>query len=72
MALDPATRDGSIELVRGRRAPFTKVGDWVALAEVSRNAKALYWLLAAHVNQQREGSAAWPSRRMLADRKSVV
>jgi hypothetical protein len=63
----PAAGDGSIELARGRRAPYTQVGDWVALADVSRAAKALYWLLAAHVNPQRDDGGVWPSRRALAE-----
>jgi hypothetical protein len=63
----PVVGDASIELARGRRAPYTQVGDWVALSPVSRAAKALYWLLAAHVNPQRDDGGVWPSRRALAE-----
>jgi hypothetical protein len=63
----PVVGDASIELARGRRAPYTQVGDWVALSTVSRGAKALYWLLAAHVNPQRDDGGVWPSRRALAE-----
>jgi hypothetical protein len=55
-----------MELARGRRSPFTQIGDWVFLSTASRNAKLLYWILAAHVNTQRQDGTVWPSRATLA------
>lgn len=55
-----------MELARGRRAPFTQVGDWVALSKVSRTAKLLYQILSMHVSQLRSDGAVWPSRSALA------
>ena len=51
----------------GRRAPFSQLGDWVALSGASAQAKALYWHLSMHINISSGETKAWPSRRMLAN-----
>lgn len=55
-----------MRLKLGRRAPFTQVPDWVALAAISGQAKALYWLLSAHLNTVRGDRRAWPTQLSLA------
>lgn len=50
------------------RPPFAQLPDWVVLADISNNAKVLYWHLAMHVNFQRGDRAAWPGRATLARR----
>ncbi|WP_440072230.1 helix-turn-helix domain-containing protein [Streptosporangium sp. OZ121] len=56
-----------IIVTAGRRAPFTQLGDWVVLGDIDCQAKALYWALAMHVNQQRGDFTVWPSREALAE-----
>jgi len=63
----PTADVDEVPIVAGRRAPFTMVADWVALADISPQAKLLYWLYRMHVNQERGDSAAWPRRRWLAE-----
>jgi len=63
----PTADVDEVPIVAGRRAPFTMVADWVALADISPQAKLLYWLYRMHVNQERGDGAAWPRRRWLAE-----
>ncbi|KJE19393.1 Helix-turn-helix domain, partial [Frankia torreyi] len=56
-----------MEIAAGRRAPFTMLGDWVALSGIDDHAKALYWCLAMHVNVARDDTEVWPSRYTLAE-----
>ncbi len=51
---------------QGRRAPFTMLGDWVAVSGIDPNARSLYWDVKAHVNENRGTSTAWPPRDFLA------
>ena len=62
-----AELDEQIEIVAGRRAPFTMLGDWVALSGIDDHAKALYWCLSMHVNVTRGDTEVWPSRYTLAE-----
>ena len=55
-----------LEIQSGRRAPFSMNPDWVLLSGVSRDALAVYWALAAHVNQQRGDAEVWPTQTQLA------
>lgn len=64
---EQATLDVQIEVAAGRRAPYTQLGDWVALSGVSAHAKALYWHLSMHVNIERGDFEVWPSRETLAE-----
>ena len=63
----PTADADEVPVVEGRRAPFTMVADWVALAEASPQAKLLYVLYAMHVNQGRGDGSVWPRRRWLAE-----
>lgn len=63
----PDEADDQLEIAAGRRAPFSQLGDWVALSGISGHAKALYWHLAMHVNQLRGDRDVWPSKATLAD-----
>jgi hypothetical protein len=51
---------------QGRRAPFTMLGDWVAVSGIDPNARSLYWDVKAHVNENRGTGTAWPPRDFLA------
>lgn len=55
-----------LALRAGTRVPFTMVGDWVLLSDLSVHAKLLYSLLQAHVNVSDKGRRVWPSRENLA------
>ncbi|MER5482627.1 hypothetical protein ABT024_05335 [Streptomyces sp. NPDC002812] len=47
----------------GRKAPYTTVPDWVILhPDLDPQAKALYAVLAMHVNVSREDGVAWPAQ----------
>ena len=61
--LDP---DEVLAVRTGTRVPFTMVGDWVLLSDLSVHAKLLYSLLQAHVNVSDKGRRVWPSRDNLA------
>lgn len=63
---EPSELDEQIEIAAGRRAPYSQLGDWVALSGISDRAKALYWHLAMHINQQRGDFEVWPSKELLA------
>ncbi|MBV1940783.1 hypothetical protein KUF83_30070 [Streptomyces sp. BV286] len=53
--------------VRGRKAPLTLVPDWVTLhQELDPQAKAVYNVLAMHVNVERGDDECWPSRKTIA------
>lgn len=54
------------EFEQGRRAPFTMLGDWVAVSGVDPNARSIYWDIKAHVNENRGTGTAWPPRDFLA------
>ena len=54
------------EFDQGRRAPFTMLGDWVAVSGIDPNGRSLYWDVKAHVNENRGTSTAWPPRDFLA------
>lgn len=56
-----------IEVQQGRRNPFTQVGDWILLAPISKQAKLLYWALAAHLSTTRGDKNVWPTQAMLAE-----
>ncbi|MGC4951020.1 hypothetical protein ACLQ2N_33120 [Streptomyces sp. DT224] len=70
--------DEQIEIVVGRKAPFSMVPDWVSLYPASKShpqyagkivsatAKFIYNVLAMHVNVTRGDSACWPSRKTIA------
>lgn len=61
-----ADETGTVD--RGRwDVPFAQLPDWVALSGVSDRAKALYWLLAMHVNVTRDDGRVWPVKQTLAD-----
>lgn len=64
---DPSELDEQLEVGAGRRAPFTQLGDWVALSGISSHAKALYWHLSMHLNMERGDFEVWPSRAALAE-----
>lgn len=73
-----AELDEQFEVVIGRKAPFSMVPDWVTLYPgskahhqyagkvLSATAKAVYNVLAMHVNVSRGDSACWPSRKTIA------
>ncbi|MFI5859251.1 hypothetical protein [Streptomyces parvulus] len=70
--------DEQFEVVIGRKAPFSMIPDWVTLYPGSKSspmyagkilsptAKAVYNVLAMHVNVSRGDSACWPSRKTIA------
>ncbi|MBG7704901.1 hypothetical protein HCJ76_44270 [Streptomyces sp. MC1] len=76
---DISEHDEQFEVVIGRKAPLTMVPDWVTLFPGSKKspmyrgkilspqAKAVYNVLAMHVNVERGDSACWPSRETIAD-----
>jgi hypothetical protein len=53
--------DQEIRTRAGRRLPFATVGDWVALADIPDKSKVIYWILRAHVNQERGDDRVWPT-----------
>ncbi|MER7937818.1 MULTISPECIES: hypothetical protein [unclassified Streptomyces] len=64
----PEDLDEQLEIVRGRKAPYTTVPDWVSIhADLDPQAKALYNVLAAHVNTSRDDTLVWPTRLSLAE-----
>lgn len=70
--LEPGARQwGDARFQRGRQPlhPFSQLPDWAGCAEISPGAKALYWALRMHVNQQRKDRAGdlrvWPGQRRL-------
>ncbi|MGA5411545.1 hypothetical protein ACPCSC_30360 [Streptomyces lavendulocolor] len=70
--------DEQFEVVVGRKAPYSMIPDWVTLYPASKShplyqgrslsptAKAVYNVLAMHVNVARGDSACWPSRKTIA------
>ncbi|WP_131787344.1 helix-turn-helix domain-containing protein, partial [Protofrankia symbiont of Coriaria ruscifolia] len=62
-----ADLDEQIEIAVGRRAPYTQLGDWVALSGITDHAKALYWHLSMHINTRRGDTEVWPTRDVLAE-----
>lgn len=76
---DISEHDEQFEVVVGRKAPLTMIPDWVTLYPGSKKspmyrgkilspqAKAVYNVLAMHVNVERGDSACWPSRETIAD-----
>jgi hypothetical protein len=73
-----AELDEQMEIVAGRKAPLTMIPDWVTLYAGSKSApnyqghilspqaKAIYNVLAMHVNVQKGDDACWPSRKTIA------
>ncbi|MEU3501195.1 hypothetical protein ABZ726_10615 [Streptomyces hundungensis] len=60
--------DEQMVIVAGRRAPFTMVGDWITVHDdLDPQAKALYPVIAAHVNVGRGDNLAWPTRQSMAE-----
>ncbi|WP_030372358.1 helix-turn-helix domain-containing protein [Streptomyces rimosus] len=70
--------DEQFEVVVGRKAPFSMIPDWVTLYPGSKShpmyrgkilapqAKAVYNVLAMHVNVASGDSSCWPSRKTIA------
>lgn len=63
---DEPTADEVLEARTGTRVPYTMVGDWVLLSNLSPQAKLLYALLAAHINIAEGDRKVWPSLETLA------
>ncbi|MFI9052507.1 hypothetical protein [Streptomyces sp. NPDC053427] len=60
--------DEQYEAVMGRKAPFTMVPDWITLHdELHPQAKAVYAVLAMHVNVSKKDDTAWPTRLTMAE-----
>jgi hypothetical protein len=62
--------DEQLEVVAGRKAPYSTVPDWVTLYPgkvLSPTAKAVYAVLAMHVNVSKRDGACWPSRKEIAN-----
>ncbi|WP_433860129.1 hypothetical protein [Streptomyces kronopolitis] len=60
--------DEQYEIVAGRKAPFTMVPDWITLHDkLDPQAKALYAVLAMHVNVSKKDGVAWPKRLSMAE-----
>lgn len=51
----------------GRTAPFTMVAEWVMVAPINGQAKALYTVLQGHVNTARNDGRAWPGMDNIAE-----
>lgn len=61
------TIDDEAEVEAEDVPPFTMCPHWVLLAELSPQAKVLWWALASHVyRRKRDGAVVWPSRQSLA------
>lgn len=69
--IDPMDElDEQLEVVAGRKAPYSTVPDWVTLypgKALSPTAKAVYAVLAMHVNVSKQDDACWPSRKEIAN-----
>jgi hypothetical protein len=68
--IDAAETAEQMQVIAGRREPFTQCPDWILLAPVSRGAKLCYWTLKAHVNMEREkvgNTEVWPTQNMIAE-----
>ncbi|MEU0857433.1 hypothetical protein ABZ352_18615 [Streptomyces griseofuscus] len=67
-AHDPADLEEQVEATLGRKAPYSRIPDWVTLhPDVEPQAVAVYCVLAAHVNISRSDSLVWPSRLAMAE-----
>ncbi|AWI32672.1 hypothetical protein [Streptomyces tirandamycinicus] len=67
-AHDPADLEEQVEATLGRKAPYSRIPDWVTLhPDVEPQAIALYCVLAAHVNISRSDSLVWPTRLAMAE-----
>ncbi len=65
---DPDELLEQMEFVAGRKAPYTTVPDWITLHEgLDPQAKALYAVLAMHVNVSSKDDVAWPTRLTQAE-----
>ncbi|MEV0776342.1 hypothetical protein [Streptomyces sp. NPDC050428] len=68
---DPGGKLPDARFQRGRqqRYPFSMLPDWVGCAAITPGAKALYWALFMHVNQDRRQQlgdmTVWPGQRRL-------
>lgn len=58
--------DDRIELLWGRRAPFSQLGNWVLFSGASAQACKLYWAYVAHLSSSRDDRKVWPKRETLA------
>ncbi|WP_260614840.1 hypothetical protein [Streptomyces sp. WAC05292] len=68
MKHDLADLDEQYEVVAGRKAPYTMVPHWITLHEaLDPQAKAVYDVLAMHVNQSRQDDVVWPTRSTIAE-----
>ncbi|MGW0058094.1 hypothetical protein [Nocardia nova] len=56
-----------LEFQMGRRAPYTQCADWVLMADISPQARQLYWAMMAHVSTSRDDTVVWPTQDMLAE-----
>ncbi|MFF0754426.1 helix-turn-helix domain-containing protein [Streptomyces sp. NPDC004267] len=78
MTQEAADLNEQFEVVVGRKAPYSMVPDWVTLFPgnkehprydgkiLSPTAKAVYAVLAMHVNVSRDNNVCWPSRKSIA------
>ncbi|MFD3815240.1 hypothetical protein ACFWRZ_09245 [Streptomyces rubiginosohelvolus] len=64
----PEDLEEQYEVVAGRKAPYTTIPDWITVHDdLDPQAKAVYGVLAMHVNVQRGDDAAWPTRLVIAE-----
>jgi hypothetical protein len=64
---NPNEADETLEVILGRRAPFSQLGDWVLFSGVDSDARTLYWGLSAHINtSERTDTEVWPGLATLA------
>ncbi|KIF04164.1 hypothetical protein PL81_20360 [Streptomyces sp. RSD-27] len=64
---DPADLDEQYQLAAGRKAPYTTIPDWITVHEdLDPQAKAVYGVLAMHVNVSRRDNVSWPTRLTIA------
>ncbi|MFD7764089.1 hypothetical protein [Streptomyces microflavus] len=67
-AHDPEDLEEQYEVAVGRKAPYTIVPDWITLHdELDPQAKAVYGVLAMHVNVQKGDGISWPTRLVIAE-----
>jgi hypothetical protein len=52
--------------------PFTKVPNWILLADISGQAKAVYALIVMHRNEKRGDNRSWPTMTTLAEHFGVA
>lgn len=60
---------GAMEIEAADEDPFTQCPTWIALSGISPQARALYWILAMHLNMRRVENGdreVWPSKESIA------